>query len=345
MSRAISFPLIVIFPLVLLTACGGSGSDTQEDLSGADEIESSVETDSSGIVDDGTVENDATTDTEPAVDQVDSDNSPDDTSAADDNETSETSNSDNQTETNTGSDVSQDDTDTQTTDNTENTTDTSTSNTDTNTDNGVTEESNVPNTEQPTDVAIGFSNQIPTCEIAGERMLSTLEIGMTELQVLASVGRPLGTGPSGNSWEYGRLGDPSVRFQPLLVDGALVNGSVQGYDTDTSRCDYYQSEKDIPLIEAANSLALSTTQSDFTNEVPTCFDAGVRISALIQFDMTPDQVRSVVGKPVEVDGLGSHWEYGDGTFTPEIWYNSTIENGVFVATTVRGWDGDIRGCD
>lgn len=194
-------------------------------------------------------------------------------------------------------------------------------------------------------IEIGYSQQLPACEEAGGRIQSSVEIGMTEAQVLSVVGRPLDTGPSGDRWKYGRLGDPSVKFQPFYLDGRLVNGPVSGYDVDPTRCNYYQAEKDVPLREAANSLLTQSSNSDFSSETPTCFDAGVRVTALVNLGMTPTEVRSLVGKPVEVSIVGTIWDYGDGTFTPEVWFGSTIENGALTPTVVQGWDGDIRGCD
>lgn len=198
----------------------------------------------------------------------------------------------------------------------------------------------------PPVVPLGYTNQIPSCTEAGNRIQASIEIGMSPAQVRSLVGRPLNSGVSGDRWGYGRGSfTPEIIFQAILVEGALMAGPVTGYDSDVSGCDYYQSDIDFPLIEAANSLAIQNDIPDFTTETPTCLDAGIRVSALVENGMTPEEVRKLVGKPIEISLLGTHWDYGDGTFTPELWFSATIENGVYKATVLRGWDGDIRGCD
>lgn len=305
----------VVLTLLMLIGCGGSSDNSD---GGTDQLNSNQIVQSVDGLDDNLIENDSDVDTQTPSNIVD-----------DTSQTSPPTNTSIQEEANTLDSTG-------TNENTNAPTDPETDATD----NQTTEPQPV---EQP--VETGFSRQLLSCEEAGDRIRSSIELGMSEAQVLSLVGRPLDTGPSGDRWRYGRLGTPSVKFQPLFLNGHLVNGPVSGFDTDNTRCDYHEAEKDVPLREAANSLLTQTSNADFTNETPTCFDAGVRVTALIKQGLTSTEVRSLIGKPVEVSIGGTIWDYGDGTATPEVWFGSTIENGVLAPTIVQGWDGDIRGCD
>jgi outer membrane protein assembly factor BamE (lipoprotein component of BamABCDE complex) len=77
----------------------------------------------------------------------------------------------------------------------------------------------------------GHSGQVPFCQTASERILSAVNPGMTQEQVLEIVGKPLEkSGLYGTDWHYSRYSSPSVEF-------GYVNrraSTVQGYDGDSS---------------------------------------------------------------------------------------------------------------
>lgn len=211
-------------------------------------------------------------------------------------------------------------------------------------DNGETDE---PVTEEqpnsPESVTnIGYYNVTPYCLEAGQRIQQSIEIGMTVQQVREIVGKPLHTSGSGTFWDYSTRssGTPEIRFQATIADGRLGPGTVSGFDSDTSRCD----NRDDALIEAANTLALEPQVADHTLETPTCSDAGIRIQAYAEPGMTPDEVRSIVGKPIKTDASGTFWDYGRTGSTPEIRFNPVSTAEGLLADKLVDFDSDISGC-
>ncbi len=186
---------------------------------------------------------------------------------------------------------------------------------DTNT-NTNTNTNNVP--VSPPTTSINHSNSIPYCHQASERIIASVNPGMTAQQVLEAVGKPLRiTGLYGTDWAYNTYSTPSIDFG--YSNGTI--STVEGYDADDIYCASNYT-RDNSLIAAANSLALNTPIADYTNEVPTCLDAATRILAYIQHGMTPAQVRQKVGKPLEINGLyGTDWQYGSYGISVDFGYS------------------------
>lgn len=61
------------------------------------------------------------------------------------------------------------------------------------------------------------------------------------------------------------------------------------------------------MIEAANALALEPPSADRTNQVGECVESGLRILAYIEQGMTPEKVRELIGKPIEISVSGTYW--------------------------------------
>jgi len=172
------------------------------------------------------------------------------------------------------------------------------------------------------------STSIPYCQEASDRILASVNPGMTPAQVLAAVGKPLRIdGSYGTDWYYGRYSYPSVEFGYANQ----TSTTVEGYDANDQYCSNIYAQ-DNSLIANANSLIANPTRTDYTNEVPTCQDAATRILAWVSPGMTPAQVRKLVGKPVEIDGsYGTDWDYGNYGVQVEFGYvNQTI-------STVEGY--------
>lgn len=165
---------------------------------------------------------------------------------------------------------------------------------------------------------------------------------MTPVEVRSLVGKPLEIDVSGTFWEYGWGGSvPEVRFSAALVDGALSPGVVSEWDTNTDSCD---NDEDA-FIEAAYALALEAPGSDRTDEVPLCVDAGIRIQAYVELGMTPAEVRSLVGKPVEIGLSGTLWDYGQGGSVAEVRFTNVISNGALVPGVVIEFDSRTSSCE
>jgi len=205
----------------------------------------------------------------------------------------------------------------------------------------------IPDAEQVPPIAIespsiGFTNATPFCVEAGARIQSSVEIGMTPEDVRSLVGKPLEIDVSGTFWEYGRGGSvPEVRFGATLIDGALAPGVVTEWDTNINSCD---NDEDA-FIEAANALALEPPGADRTDVVPSCVDAGIRVQAYVELGMTPAEVRSLVGKPVEIGISGTLWDYGQGGSVPEVRFSNIINNGALAPGVVTEFDSRTSSCE
>lgn len=183
------------------------------------------------------------------------------------------------------------------------------------------------------DSGADYSSSIPYCQQASDRILANINPGMTPEQVLATVGKPFTiSGLYGSDWRYTLYSIPSIDFAYSGSPRQLT--TVEGYDSDDRYCSSVTDEEN-SLIANANSLAVSADVADYSNEIPTCTDAAVRILAKVFPGMSPGQVRAAVGKPVEISGLyGSNWRYSqNGTITVEFAYTGTPR----VITTVEGY--------
>ena len=191
-------------------------------------------------------------------------------------------------------------------------------------------------------VSIGFTNVIPFCESAGQRIQNSIELGMSPEEVRTLVGKPLEIGGAGIFWRYGYgVFNPVITFNAVSENGRVVPGVVNSWDTDTRSCE----SDGNAFIEAANALSLESPGPDLTNFTPLCTDAGLRIQAYIELGMTAETVRTLLGKPVEINGSGNGWQYGEGVFVPHINFNAVLQDGVVVPDVVISYSGRIRGCD
>lgn len=172
----------------------------------------------------------------------------------------------------------------------------------------------------------GFANQMPTCEVAAERILASVNPGMTPDEVRAAVGIPISiTGLYGTNWQYGRSSNATVDFGYSNGKPTIVDGYYSGPNCSTSATD-------LAMIESVNSLAMNTAAMDHTNEVPTCGDARIRILAKVRPNMTPSEVRMAVGKPTDITGLyGTNWQYDNTSVYVNFGYDDQAP------TTVDGY--------
>jgi len=184
----------------------------------------------------------------------------------------------------------------------------------------------------------GISNNLFGCNEAAGRIRDSVELGMTKSQIRAIVGKPRHISPVGEDWRYGtdtNLGKGSapsdfitnpyylpvanfkfgnfdfvVEDAETLGDAAIADNFLDDFSGDNTFCD--ENNADLPFIEAANTYTQIAGTVDFSNEVPLCFDAAVRIAASVEQGMSLSQVRSLVGKPVEVAVDGTNWRYQFG---------------------------------
>lgn len=179
------------------------------------------------------------------------------------------------------------------------------------------------------------------CTDAGVAIRDSIELGMTPEQVLEIVGKPIETSASGTYWDYGRSGrTPEIQFNAVMAGGVLAPSAVADYDTDTRGC----GEREIAFVDAANALALEGPLGDNTNEIPTCFDAGIRIQAFVTYGMSPEDVRRIVGKPIETSASGTYWDYSEYSSGPEVNFTAMfIANGL-VPRSVADFDSDTSSC-
>lgn len=192
-----------------------------------------------------------------------------------------------------------------------------------------------------TNTTVGYYNVTPYCVEAGQRIQQSIEIGMTVQQVREIVGKPLSTSVYGTFWDYSRRSStPEIRFQAAVTRGVLQASTVSDYDSDTSGCNNSYDA----LIEAANALTLETPGVDRTLETPNCRDAGIRIQAYVEFGMSPDEVRRIVGKPVETTAVGTYWDYGRRSSNPEVRFNPVSTAQGLSAGQLVDFDSDISGC-
>ncbi|MFK7997651.1 MAG: hypothetical protein AB8B87_26225 [Granulosicoccus sp.] len=172
------------------------------------------------------------------------------------------------------------------------------------------------------------SSEIPGCKQAKERILLNVNPLMSQSDVLATVGRPMTIdGIYGTKWNYGKA---SIDFS--YAEGKAT--VVEGYNAGTIEC--ADTPDDIQLIELANQMASQLPSVDYTDEVPSCYDAATRIVAWVLPDMNQNQIRRLVGKPLSIGGIyGTKWEYGDSGITVRFRYDRT--EGIPVATVVEGY--------
>ena len=84
---------------------------------------------------------------------------------------------------------------------------------------------------------------------------------------------------------------------------------------------------------------------DLTNTTLSCVESGLRIQAYLELGMTPDEVRSLIGKPIEINGSGTNWEYGQGVFVPEVTFNPVASNGALVPDVVSTFESHTSSCE
>ncbi len=90
----------------------------------------------------------------------------------------------------------------------------------------------------------------------------------------------------------------------------------------------------------------SISNAGFYNVTPYCLEAGQRIQQSIEIGMTVQQVREIVGKPLNTSGYGTFWDYSTrSSGIPEISFQATITDGRLGPGTVSGFDSDTSRCD
>lgn len=215
---------------------------------------------------------------------------------------------------------------------------------------------------------VGNSNRVLTCNEASMQMQSAnFALGMSNQQIRAIAGKPRHITPNGIIWRFGDDREPLPAVPPFgaplyfVPTAEVPQFIVEAFSLDNSLCD----DTEITFVQAANSLVDSGVQASFVDEIPSCFDAGVRIAARVEQGMNIDQVLELVGRPVEVTSGGT-WRYGFASETepnifPKIYFNvdefitpedgeplvdsgtSTFAN-VGVNYLVRGYSSAVGGC-
>jgi len=107
--------------------------------------------------------------------------------------------------------------------------------------------------------------------------------------------------------------------------------------------------EDLAFVEAANSYAQIAGTVDFSEEITACDDAAIRIAGSIEQGMSLQQVRQLVGKPLEVAQDGTLWRYGypheytdDGYAPlPHVFFTQYILEGTYLVT---GYSSVNIGC-
>ncbi len=171
----------------------------------------------------------------------------------------------------------------------------------------------------------GYSNSLPTCSEAALRISESIEVGMSSSEVRALVGRPRHIGLG---WKFGT--NSRFNFGPRVTFDASSE-LLSGFDIDSRNCDGSENA----FIESANSLILTQDTTDYSDEIPTCFDAATRIAARVNPGMAEADVRRLVGKPNTVSTLS--WEYGESG------RSSTVSITTREPHVVTGYSTDCEG--
>lgn len=163
---------------------------------------------------------------------------------------------------------------------------------------------------------IGNSNLLLGCNASARQISSDtetfdvdrqVELGMSAAQIREIVGKPRHIVEG--RWTFGH--DVPIQH-PLALNSQwdwlpTVTVPLIGttaFSGDNTLCNGSEEQ----FVNDANSLNDETAPVDHSFEVPDCKTAARRIAARIELGMTAKQVRSLVGKPVEIAETGT-WRY------------------------------------
>lgn len=184
---------------------------------------------------------------------------------------------------------------------------------------------------------VGFSNIVPTCAESSQRILDSAELDMTKARIREFIGKPRHVQPAGEEdgvlvgerWHFGHFlrSPPSVIPDwYFLTTVSFASEKVDSLSGDNTECP--PDGGDVAFVEAANNYTLMGDTTDYTDTITDCFDAAVRIASRIEVGMTASQVRTLVGKPVEITESGV-WRYSFGILpAPAISFSKSAQSAV-----------------
>ncbi len=168
---------------------------------------------------------------------------------------------------------------------------------------------------------IGNSYVLLNCADASAQISSNgpspqVELGMSAAEIRSIVGKPRHIYEG--VWTFGYDQPVNLVLNPLwdLIPTTTVPFAVgtTAFSGDNTGCNFNtpaESGIELKFISEANDLINIPDTESHRNEVPECKLAAKRIAAKVELGMTPDQVRDLVGKPVEITPEGL-WRYKYG---------------------------------
>lgn len=161
---------------------------------------------------------------------------------------------------------------------------------------------------------IGNSNVLLNCAEAAQQISSDfpingispqVELGMSPADIRAIVGKPRHIFEQ--VWTFGYDTPVNLPINPLwdlMPSTTVVQFGTTGFSGDNTVCDGSENQ----FIVDANALISSPAPGSYRNDVPDCVTAAKRIAAKVELGMSRDDVRDLVGKPVEI-AVNGLWRY------------------------------------